>query len=128
MCGDHSGKCNYMRMLIQILGKVNSLTKEIKKINKFKHTNLNKRFISTSSDNRRVNKSPSVGERKTSPFRSGHSYVEKRKQDMEGIVSKYEKALKAELEYRLRSINLNSDDEKVKEHVRQFTLKKVIIT
>jgi hypothetical protein len=44
---------------------------------------------------------------------------------MESIATRYEKALKAELDYRLQSININSDDEKVREHVRQFTLKKV---
>jgi len=50
MCIDHTGKANYLRMLIQLLGKLNSLAKEIKKIKKFKTTNLNKRQAATSED------------------------------------------------------------------------------
>lgn len=109
MCGDQGGKCNYLKMLIQLLGKLNSLAKEIKKINKFKHANLNKRFISTSSDGRRLPKSPSAQRRRTPP-RSGHSYTEKRTADMENVLARYTGALQAELDYRLQSLNLCADD------------------
>lgn len=48
MCGSQHGKANYLRLLVQLLGKLNSLAKEIKKINRFKATNLNKRNAQTS--------------------------------------------------------------------------------
>jgi hypothetical protein len=92
MCVDHSGKSNYLRMLIQLLGKLNSLAKEIKKIHKFRSVNLNKRLIATSDEARKRSQSPTkLILQKTNNSQND----EKKKSPMEGIITRYEEALKS---------------------------------
>jgi hypothetical protein len=74
-------------MLIQLLGKLNSLAKEIKKINKFRSANLNKRLVLTSEDARRRSQSPTkLPLQKTNNLQG----EEKKKSPIEGIMTKYE--------------------------------------
>jgi tRNA U55 pseudouridine synthase TruB len=125
MCIDHTGKSNYLRMLIQLLGKLNSLAKEIKKINKFKSANLNKRQAVTSQDVRRRNQSPTRSPLRQNCTSETVQHAPNKKSTEEELAARYEEALKLELQYRL-NLAIFNNDERVKENVRQFNLKKVI--